>query len=459
MSYDVVILGGGPGGYVAAIRAAQLGAKVAVVEKDELGGTCLNRGCIPTKALIASVEKLKSIKEAPEFGINVGAPEVDFKKIQDRKGEVVDKLVQGIHFLFKKNKVELFSGKGTIKTANKVEVEMEGETKELDCKNIIIATGSQPLLIDALGYNGTTVITSDEALEFEEVPESLLIVGAGVIGCEFAVIFNNLGSKVTMVEALPTALPMLDKEISRRMQTVLKKNEIDVITKTMINEIKEKGNGIEAVLESGENIEAEKALISIGRKFNSSGIGLENIGVEVGKHGEIPINENMETDVKGVYAIGDVTGKWQLAHFASFQGLAAVDNIMGRENEINFDAVPGCVFTIPEIASVGITTEEAKEQGIPVNIGKFGFVANGKALCMGEAEGIVKVIAHKETDVVLGVHIMGPHASDLISEGCLAVSKGLTTKDITNAIHAHPTLAEAVMEAAEAVHGMSVHGG
>ncbi|MDK2985513.1 MAG: dihydrolipoamide dehydrogenase [Clostridia bacterium] len=458
MSYDIVVIGGGPGGYVAAIRAAQLGAKVAVVEKDQLGGTCLNRGCIPTKALVATVEKIQSIQEASEFGIAVSDYEINFEKVQQRKNEVVERLVKGIHFLFKKNKIDLISGTATIKATNEVEVNCEGGTKNLSCKNIIIATGSSPAIIRALGYDGENIITSEEALELKEIPQSLLIVGAGVIGCEFANIYQSMGTQVTMVEAMPTILPMLDKEISRRMQSAFKKREITIKTKIKIKEIKKSAEGIEAILENDEKITAEKALISIGRELNTSGLGLEKIGVETNEKGAILVNDKMETNVGGIYAIGDVTDKLQLAHVASAQGIVAAENIMGKDRKMNYSAVPNCIFTSPEIASVGITTEIAKEKNIPVNTGKFNFLASGKALCMGESEGLVKIIAHKDTDVVLGVHIMGPHASDLIAEATLAVEKGLTVTDLTTTIHAHPTLAETIMEAAEAVHDMSIHG-
>jgi len=458
VSYDVVVIGGGPGGYVAAIRAAQLGAKVAVVEKDKLGGTCLNRGCIPTKALLAAAEKLENVKEAADFGIEVGEPKVNFKRVQERKREVTKKLVDGIHFLFEKNKVELIQGTANIVSKNEIEIQGNEEIEKISCKNMIIATGSSPALIKSLGYNGETVITSEEALELEEIPKNILIVGAGVIGCEFATFLNSMGTKVTMVEAMANALPMLDKELSRRMQTTLKKKNIEIRTKTMIKKIRETEDGIEAELDNGEIVKADKALISIGRSLNTRGLGIEEVGVEITGKGVIIVNDKMETNIEGIYAVGDIVGKLQLAHVASFQGAVAAENIMGKNKEMKYGAVPSCIFTTPQIGSVGITIEQAKGKGLAVNIGKFNFMANGKALSMGEAEGVVKIIADKETDVVLGVHIMGPHASDLIAEAALAVEKGLTVEDLYNTIHAHPTLAEAVMEAAEAVHGMCIHG-
>ncbi|ABO48913.1 dihydrolipoamide dehydrogenase [Desulforamulus reducens MI-1] len=458
MIYDAVVIGGGPGGYVAAIRIAQKGGKVAVIEKDQLGGTCLNRGCIPTKALIASVDKLKAVEEASEFGIEVGKPVIDFRKVQARKAEIVDKLVSGIKYLFDKNKIDHLNGTGKIKTANIVEVNNADKTYELQCKNIIVATGSSPSLIQSLGYNGTTIITSEEALKLTEVPKSLLIIGAGVIGCEFAHIFGSMGTQITMVEAAPSILSIQDKDISRRMQTVFKKKKFNIKTNVAITKMEQTGAGIQAELENGDIIKAEKALISIGRQLNTKNLGLEDIGVQLGEKGQILVNDRLETNIKGIYAVGDVISKYQLAHVASAQGIVAAENIMGKESTMDYNAVPSCIFTSPEISSVGITEQQAKDRKIPVKTGKFNFMANGKALSMGEGEGFVKIVAHKETDVVLGVHIIGPHASDLIAEATLAVRKGLTTKELAVTIHAHPTLAEVIMEAAENVHGLNIHG-
>ncbi len=458
MTYKAVVIGGGPGGYVAAIRIAQLGGRVAVVEKDKLGGTCLNRGCIPTKALIAAVEKLKAVEEAASFGIETGQPSVNFEKIQARKSEVVDKLVAGINFLFKKNKIELIEGMAKIKAPGVVQVENKGEIQQLQCENIVIASGSSPALIKSLGYNGTTVITSEEALNLSEVPKSLLIVGAGVIGCEFAHIYGSLGSEITMVEAAPSILFNQDKEISRRMQTIFKKKKFNLKTNAVIKKIEEADGGIQAELENGELITAEKALISIGRTLNTQNLGLEEAGVALGERGQILVNERMQTNVPGIYAIGDVVMKYQLAHAASAQGIAAAENIMGIDTKMDYSAVPSCIFTDPEIASVGLTEQQAKEQGMTVKTGKFNFMANGKALSMAEGQGFVKIITNAENDVVIGVHIIGPHASDLIAEAALAVKNRLTAKDLAATVHAHPTLAEAVMEAAENVHGLSIHG-
>lgn len=458
MTYNAVVIGGGPGGYVAAIRIAQLGGRVAVVEKDKLGGTCLNRGCIPTKSLIAAVDRLKAVEEAAEFGIEVSKPVINFGKVQARKAEVVEKLVSGINFLFKKNRVDLFTGTAKIKAPGVVEVEHNGEVQELPCENIVIATGSSPALIKSLGYNGTTVITSEEALQLTEVPKSLLIIGAGVIGCEFAHIYGSMGTEITMVEAAASILSIQDKDISRRMQTIFKKKKFNIKTNATIKKIEEVDGGVKAELENGDIITAEKALISIGRTLNTQNLGLAEVGVELGDRGQILVNDQMQTNIKGIYAIGDVVMKYQLAHVASAQGIVAAENIMGKNSTMDYSAVPSCIFTSPEIASVGMTEQQAKDKGIPVKTGKFNFMANGKALSMGEGEGFVKIITNQENDVVLGVHIIGPHASDLIAEATLAVRKGMSAKELATTIHAHPTLAEAIMEAAENVYGLSIHG-
>lgn len=452
--YDIVVLGGGPGGYVAAIRGAQLGAKVALIEARELGGTCLNRGCIPTKAMIASIDKLEAVKAAGEYGVEVDGYKINFGKLQERKSQVVAQLVKGIHFLIKKNKIDFFKGYGHFLNENEIQVK-SGET--VAGKNIIIATGSEALLFDTFNYDGVNIISSDEALELTEIPESLLIVGGGVVGCEFATIYAALGTQVTIVEAMPNILPMADKDISTRLQTFFKKKGITIKTKTMIKELTVSGKVVKAVTDSGE-LEAEKALISVGRKVSTQGFGIEKTGVALGDKGEVLVNQKMQTNIPNIYAIGDVTNKILLAHIASHQGLVAVENILGKDVEMDYSVVPDCVFTRPEAASVGLTSDECAKQGIPVKVGKFNFIANGKAVAMGETDGMVKIIAKESDGVVLGVHIIGPHAADLISEAAIAIQNKLTIKDMVKVIHAHPTLSEAVMEAAEQALGMAIHG-
>ena len=454
--YDIVVLGGGPGGYVAAIRGAQLGAKVALIEASELGGTCLNWGCIPTKAMIASVEKLEAVKEAGHFGIEVDGYKVNFSKLQERKNQVVAQLVKGINFLVKKNKIDLYTGYGVFLNENEIEVKLEEGSQKISGKSIIIATGSEPLLFDSFNYDGLNIITSNEALSLKEVPESLLIVGGGVVGCEFATIYAALGSKVTIVEALPHILPMVDKDIAIRLQSSLKKKGITIKTKTMIKELIAKDDHVKAVMDNDEII-AQKVLISVGRKVSSHGFGLENTGVELGSRGEILVNEKMQTNVPHIYAIGDVTNKILLAHVASYQGIAAAQSIMGKETRMDYRVVPNCIFTRPEVASVGLTTEECEKENIAIKVGKFNFMAIGKAVAMGETEGMVKIIAREDDDTILGVHIMGPHAADLIAEASVAIHSKLTLEALAEIIHAHPTLSEAIMEAAEQGLGMAIH--
>ncbi|MDT3699934.1 MAG: dihydrolipoyl dehydrogenase [Thermincola sp.] len=458
MAYKVVIIGGGPGGYVAAIRAAQLGAKVLVVEKDGLGGTCLNRGCIPTKALVAGAEIIRTLRKAAEFGIVVENPAPDFSRFMARKDQVVQKLVAGINFLFKKNKIDFVKGTGKLLSLNTVEIMKDDGTREqVMGENIIIAAGSRPAAIPSLGWDGINVITSDEALNLSEIPKSLLIVGGGVIGCEFACIFAELGTKVTIVEIMPSILSTVDKEAARLMQTLFKKRGISLKTGVGIKEVNREQEGVAVTLDNGEQLNADKMLVSIGRAFNSEGLGLEAVGVKTGVKGEILVNSRLETSVENIYAIGDITNKMQLAHVASSQGIVAVENIMGKSTEMDYTVVPNCIFTSPEVAAVGITSQMAEAQGLAVKSGKFPFMASGRAQAAGEAEGFVKILADKATDKILGVTIVGPHATDLIAEATLAIKLGAAAEQLASTFHAHPTLAEAVMEAAEAVNGLSIH--
>jgi len=458
LSYKLVVIGGGPGGYVAAVRAAQLGASVALVEKDELGGTCLNRGCIPTKALAAGAALYADICRAADFGIGTGAVTLDFSRLMERKNQVVCRLAQGIDYLLKKNKIDLFRGAACLSAPGRVMVEGPDPVPvELAAENIILATGTGPALIPSLGYDGSRVITSDEALELDCVPEKLVVIGGGVIGCEFASIFAALGAQVTILEIMPNILPVADKEAARQMQGFFKRRGITVKTKVKVREVEKSPGAVAVKLESGEEILADKVLISIGRSMNTCGLGLEECGVALGSKGEVIVDERMETSVPGIYAVGDITCRIQLAHVASAQGLVAVDNIMGRSRTMDYRVVPNCIFTRPEIAGVGLTTQEAEEKGISFKAGKFSFLASGKAQVMGETDGFVKVLADPRSDRVLGVHIVGPHATDLIAEAALAVRMGVTAGQLASTIHAHPTLAESLMEAAEAVHGMSIH--
>ncbi len=456
--FDIVIIGGGPGGYVAAIRGAQLGGKIALIEKDEIGGTCLNRGCIPTKAMLASAELFNKVKEAGEFGINIENYSVSLEKIIERKDSIVKQLTGGVSSLLAHHKVSVINGNGIIKNKNSIEVTKNDGTVEIvEGENIIIATGSEAATISSLGYDGVNVLTSTELLNLKEQPDSLLIIGAGVIGCEFASVFSSLGTKVTIVEALDRVLPMMDHEISKRFTMLLKKKKIGVHTSVMVEKVAKGLEGVVVTLNNNKELLADKVLLGIGRTYNSKNIGLENIGIEVGEKGEIITDNMMKTNIDNIYAIGDVNGKILLAHAASAQGSQVVENILKNTSlEVDVTYVPSAVYTFPEIAFIGLNEIEAKEKH-EVKIGKFPFTANGKALCIGEKDGFIKIIADANTDEILGVQILGPHATDLIAEAVLAIKYGLSVEDVARTIHAHPTISESMMEAFEAVHGLAIH--
>jgi dihydrolipoamide dehydrogenase len=455
----VVVIGAGPGGYVAAIRAAQLGAQVTVIEEREVGGTCLNLGCIPTKAYVASSQVLSLLKRAEDYGISVNGDVVaDLKKIAERKDKIVSTQVKGIRSLFKARNIELIEGRAQLAGERKVKViKKDGTELEIDSQNIIIATGSRPASIPAFPVDGKRILSSDDMWSLSEIPRSLIIIGAGVIGCEFACIFRELGTEVTMVELLPRALSTEDEEISEIMERELKKKKIKLYTSVKVESATPSETGVTLKLSDGSVLSAEKVLVSIGRAFNSEDLGLEKIGIEKGPKGEIRVNERMETNVKGIFAIGDVTGGILLAHVASKEGLVAARNVCGGDERIDYSVVPAAIFTSPEIASVGLREFQAKEKGIPVVTGTFQYRTLGKAHAMGEITGLFKIVADAKTDRILGVHIIGAHASDLIHEGALAIKAGLKVKDLAELIHAHPTLAEGLMEAAEDVHHMAIH--
>ncbi len=458
MRARVVVIGGGPGGYVCAIRAAQLGTGVVLVEKDLLGGTCLNRGCIPTKALLACTEALETIREAEEFGIKVGEPEPDLGAMIQRKNAISETLRKGIAQLLKANKIELVQGFGRLAAPDKVVVEREEGLLEIDTEAVVIATGSEPAQLPTFDFNQPSILTSTSGLELTEIPPRMIIVGSGVVGSEFATVFNALGTKVTMVELLDRILPTEDARISQQMKRILNKKGIEIYTETTIEEIVEyRPDGLKARLSNGEVLEAEKLLVSIGRSLNTKGIGLEEVGVELGSRGEIVVDDRLRTNVPGVYAIGDCVGGILLAHWASFEGICAAENAMGMESHLDSRVVPACIFTDPEIGSVGLNPAKAEEQGIEVKVGRFMFGGLGKALAMGKSQGFVQLVVDARTDVVLGCQVMGPHASDLVHEAALAIKMNLTAAQIGSTCHAHPTLSEAIMEAAEAVHGRCIH--
>jgi dihydrolipoamide dehydrogenase len=455
----VAILGAGPGGYVAALKSAQLGADVTVIEDTEVGGTCLNRGCIPTKALVASAEAYAKAKELDAFGIELkGEVSPNLQKIIDRKNKVIGIQVKGIRGLFKSWGVTLKEGRGTLLSPKEIEINGKNGSKEkIDADKIIIATGSRPFQIPSFVFDGKNILSSDDALKLTELPKSLLIVGAGVIGCEFACIYSELGTSVTMVEMMPRAVITEDTEISELLEKELKKKKIKLYTNIKVEKVEIKDDGVHALLSDGKEIITEKVLVSIGRAFNSDGIGLENAGVVKGKRNEITVNEKMETNIPDIYAIGDITGGILLAHIASTQGIVAAKNIMGHASKMDYSTVPAAIFTSPEIASVGLRENQAEEKGIKINTGHFQFRGLGKAHAMGEIAGFIKIVADKDTDKVLGMHIIGPHASDLIHEGAIAIKAGLKVRDIAGTIHAHPTLSEGIMEASEDVHNEAIH--
>jgi dihydrolipoamide dehydrogenase len=454
----LVVIGSGPGGYVAAIRAAQLGSGVVLVEKELLGGTCLNWGCIPTKALLACAEALEMIREADEYGIKVGEPVPDLKAMVERKDKISEQLRKGIAQLLKANKVEYVKGTARMTAPNQVTVESEDGDKTIETEKVIIATGSEPARLPTFDFDHPNILTSTEGLELTEIPKTMIIVGSGVVGSEFATVYNALGTKVTMVELMPRILPTEDERISQQMKRILSKKGIEILTETTIDEMVEYSpTGVKAKLSNGDMLEGEKLLVSIGRSLNSSGLGLEEIGMEMGKRGDITVNERMETNLPGVYAIGDVVGGILLAHVASFEGICAAENAMGKETVINYNVVPACIFTEPEIASVGLTPAKAKEQGIEVKVGRFMFGGLGKALAMGKGQGFIQLVVDQPTDKIIGCQIMSAHASDLIHELALAIQVGVTAQEIGNTVHAHPSLAEAVMEAAEASHDRAIH--
>ena len=455
----ITVLGAGPGGYVAALKAAQLGAEVTVIEESEVGGTCLNWGCIPTKTLIASAEVLHKTRNAKNFGLELdGTISPNIEKIVERKNKVVGTQIKGIRGLFKSWGVNIIEGRGEIVGPKKISVTLkDGSKEEVETDNIIIATGSKPAQIPVFPFDGKRILSSDNAINPDSIPGSLLIIGAGVIGCEFAFIYKEFGSDVTMVEMMPNAVSTEDEEISAILERELKKNKIKLLKDTSVQKVDVKEDGVSVELSNGKTLEAEKVLVSIGRAVNSKNIGLEAIGVKTGQRGEIIVDSRMQTNVEGIYAIGDVTGGIMLAHLASAEGMAAAENAAGGNAEVNYDVIPAAIFTSPEIGSVGLREKQAAEKGLKYKVGRFQFRALGKADAMGEIAGLFKIIADEETDKILGGHIIGPHASDLIHEVALAMEKGLTVKDVAHTIHAHPTLAEGIMEAMEDVHDAAIH--
>ncbi len=459
----VVVLGAGPGGYVAALRAARLGASVTLVEKDLIGGTCLNRGCIPTKALLASAEALAHARAGQDFGFEVTGEVVpDFGGMMVRKERVVTQIRDSVEMLLKKAGVKVIRGAGTLQSGLRVAVDSGEETVILEADKIIIATGSEPAHLPMFDFAEPAVLTSTSALVLDKAPESLLVVGAGAIGCEFASFFAELGTQITMVEMMPQMLPQEDKRLAKQFQGVYRKRGIQVLLNTKVDEITEYGaDHVTAKLSDGSEVTAEKVLVSVGRRPNTTDIGLQDAGVKVDERGFIKVDEHLQTSAAGVYAIGDVNGGVLLAHVASHEALVAAENCLAgspdgqRERDLRF--VPSCTYSHPEVASVGLTEDKAAAQGYEPATGTYRFPALGKAIAIGEEVGYVQLVADKKTDLLLGASMMGPHVTDLIHEVAVALKNGLSVRQVGETIHAHPTLAEAVMEAAHDVHGESVH--
>jgi dihydrolipoamide dehydrogenase len=456
--YDVAIVGGGPGGYVAAIRAAQLGLRAALIEKDRVGGICLNWGCIPSKALLYNAELVRLFRRSQEFGISHDNLRVDFAAAIDRSRQVVDRMVSGVEFLLQKNKVDVISGTGTLKSRSEVAVEPEGRVVEAG--NVIIASGGFSRLLAGVQIDGRTVITSREALELRDVPESVAIIGGGPIGVEFAYVYAGYGARVTIIEMLDHLLPLEDEDVSRQLERSFKQQGMGYMTRTAVKDLRVvDGKAQLAVSSDGRDQEviADRALIAIGFGGNSDGLGLDSVGIAT-ERGFVQVDDRMKTNVDGVYAIGDVTGKLMLAHVASDQGVIAVEGIAGLDPaKPDYVKMPRCTYCQPQVASCGLTEAQARERGYQVKTGRFPFRANGKAMASADTDGFVKVVAEADYGEVLGVHIVGPDATDLIAEAALAVGMESTVGDISRTVHAHPTLSEAVKEAALAAEGKAIH--
>jgi dihydrolipoamide dehydrogenase len=450
--YDLVVLGGGPAGYPAAIRGAQLGASVCLIEEDRLGGVCLNRGCIPTKTLHGLAHIIELASSGGESGVS-GSISVDPAALKAHKENVIGSLVGGVRKILRGRGVDVVEGRGRLVSPLEVEVEGHGTVSG---RSVLVATGSSEIELPGLEFDGKTVLSSTDLLDLGRVPESMIVVGGGVIGCEFASIFNAFGTDVTIVEMLPSTIATEDIHIIRFLQTYLKKKGIKLHLGTKVSSLERSADGVKALLDGGEEIGAEIALVSVGRRPNVGDTGLEGIGVETSKEG-ILVDGGMRTNVEGVYAAGDVIGGWLLAHVATREGVTAAANALGGGGEVDYSAVPTTIYTLPEISRVGLTEQEAKEKGIEIATGRFPFAANGKAKGLREEEGFVKWIASKEDGILLGLHIIGPQATELLSAGIVALDRGLTAHDLAASIFPHPTLSEALAEAAEAIDGRAIH--
>ncbi len=455
---DLAVLGGGPGGYVASIRASKMGLKTVVIEKEHLGGVCLNYGCIPTKAIYHVAVVLNEIKKAEDFGIDVSRPKLNFKKTMARKNRIVEMLKNALQSNFKKNNIELIKGRGEIIAKGKIAVRTDDQQDiEIEAKNIIIATGSTAADVKPFSLLEKGVMDNTGILSIEEIPESLLIVGGGVVGSEFANIFSSFGTRVTIVEMLPRILSTEDEEVSKVIHKVFIQRGIDIFTDTVIERVEKSGGSLICTSSSGKRITADKVLISVGRKPNSSGIGIENIGLEVDQKGYIKTDLHLKTNIQGIYAVGDVIGGLQLAHVASEEGKIAAENIAGKNKKMDYSIVPVAVFTYPEIGSVGLNEAQARKKNIKVCTGIFPFSSSGKAYITGETEGFIKIVTNSETGEILGAQMIGPRATDLVHEIAVAMKGEILVDDLVSTIHSHPTFSESVLEAAEDCFGIATH--
>ncbi len=462
--YEIAVLGGGPGGYVAAIRAAQLGFKTVLIDKDKLGGVCLNWGCIPTKSLLKNAELFDLMKNhSNDFGITVQGLSFDFGKIIKRSRDISDRITKNVELLIKKNKIDRISGFGKLSSKNQIDIfDNDGrQTGSVNADKIIIATGARPKSVPAIPVDRKNIITSTEAMILEKLPKDLIVIGAGAIGVEFAYFYSVLGTKVTIVEMLDQILPIEDKEVSETLLKSFKKKGIEIYTSTKVEKAEAKGSSVTVYIEKeGKKIElkAEKVLSAVGVTGNVEGFGLEELGVKI-ESGHIKVDKNSyQTNIPNIYAIGDVIGAPWLAHVASAEGIYCVEKIKGlHPHPINYENIPGCTYCIPQVASIGMTEKKAREAGYELKIGKFPFMASGKAFAIGERDGFVKLIFDAKYGELLGAHIIGPDATELIAELTLAKSMEATYQSIVKSVHAHPTLSESIMEAAANAYGESIH--
>ncbi len=467
VTYDVVVLGGGPGGYVAAIRASQLGQKTALIESEALGGVCLNWGCIPSKALLKNAEVVNTLQRGKEFGFAFENLTLDFTVAYQRSRQVSERLVKGIGSLMRKNKIDVFEGRGVLRSAGEIDVTLnKGGSELVKARHIILATGARARGLPGLELDGERIMGYRQAIVQQQAPKKALIVGAGPIGMEFAYVWRSYGAEVTVIEMLPQVLPLEDDEVSAEVAKAFKKMGINLLTSTRTEGAERTANGVTVrvkQVDSGaeSSLEADLMLVATGVLPNSANIGLESVGVKVNRGGFVEVDEYLRTNVPGIYAIGDLTGKLALAHVASAQGIVAVEHIAGHEttplSDEKYTDMPRCTYCNPQVASLGLTEKQARAKGLEIKVGKFPFIANGKALGLGEREGFVKIIADARYGEIIGAHLVGPEVTELLPELVLAKTWELTPEEIARSVHAHPTLSEVIMEASHGVFGAAIH--